>query len=265
VTGTPACALLTALACTAYLLAAAALRRRGDAWPWHRDAVFAAGCAAVGWGLSGRLPGQPFTAHVVRHLLLAMAGPLLCVLARPLTLTLRVLPPGPARRGLVAVAHSTPAGWLLWPPVAAALDIGGLWLLHRTDLFALAHHHAALAAAVDLHLITAGLLFSCTLCRLDPVRRGGDLPLRAATLLAAGTAHAVLARTLYATGPPGTAFTPSDLRLGAQVMYYGGDAVEVALALVLAAQWYAATGRRLARSPAGPPGRRRLSGSARPR
>ncbi|MGA4961919.1 hypothetical protein [Streptomyces pseudogriseolus] len=30
-------------------------------------------------------------------------------------------------------------------------------------------------------------------------------------------------------------------------MYYGGDAVEVFLALVLAVQWYAAAGRRRAR------------------
>ncbi|MCZ9339466.1 cytochrome c oxidase assembly protein, partial [Streptomyces sp. TRM76130] len=74
-----------------------------------------------------------------------MAGPLLCVLARPLTLALRVLPPGPSRRGLVRVAHSAPAGWLSWPPLAAVLDIGGLWLLHRTELFALAHHSPVLA------------------------------------------------------------------------------------------------------------------------
>ncbi|MCZ9343062.1 cytochrome c oxidase assembly protein, partial [Streptomyces sp. TRM76130] len=91
---------------------------------------------------------------------------------------------------------------------------------------------------------------SFALCRLDPVRRHRGLALRAATLLAAGAAHAVLAKSLYATGPPGTAFTPADLRLGAQVMYYGGDLVEVALALVLAVQWYAAAGRRRTRRPA---------------
>ncbi|WP_368857925.1 cytochrome c oxidase assembly protein, partial [Streptomyces sp. DH12] len=35
-----------------YAAGAARLRRRGDAWPWRRDAVFAAGCAAVVWGLA---------------------------------------------------------------------------------------------------------------------------------------------------------------------------------------------------------------------
>ncbi|MGW7099717.1 hypothetical protein [Streptomyces sp. NPDC054838] len=43
--------------------------------------------------------------------------------------------------------------------------------------------------------------------------------------------------------PPGTAFTSADLQGGAQLMYYGGDIAEIALATVLAAQWYTATGR----------------------
>ncbi|MCZ9341605.1 cytochrome c oxidase assembly protein, partial [Streptomyces sp. TRM76130] len=47
------------LACAAYLTAATALRRRGDAWPWRRDAAFAAGCVTLVWGLLGRPPGEP--------------------------------------------------------------------------------------------------------------------------------------------------------------------------------------------------------------
>ncbi|GGU32793.1 hypothetical protein GCM10010244_68890 [Streptomyces coeruleorubidus] len=52
-------------------------------------------------------------------------------------------------------------------------------------------------------------------------------------------------RSLWATGPPGTALTPADLRLASLLMYYGGDAVEIALALLLASQWYRAQGRSL--------------------
>ncbi|MGI5479979.1 hypothetical protein [Streptomyces lavendofoliae] len=46
-------------------------------------------------------------------------------------------------------------------------------------------------------------------------------------------------------------------------MYYGGDLVELALAVVLAVQWYARTGRAHARRLARPePGRRvRASGA----
>ncbi|MFE0451777.1 cytochrome c oxidase assembly protein [Streptomyces sp. NPDC058914] len=232
------------LTCAVYLLSTARLRRRGDSWPWPRDCAFAAGGAVLAWGLCGPLPGAPFSVHALRHLLVGMAAPALFVMARPLTLTLRVLPPGRVRRGLLGVAHSAIAGWLLLPPVAAVVDIGGLWTLYRTGLMAATHHDPALSGLVHLHMLAGGLLLSFAICQLDPVRRRRGPRSRALTLLATGTAHAVLARGLYAAGPPDTAFAASDLRAGAQIMYYGGDAVELVLASVLAAQWYAATGRR---------------------
>ncbi|MFI1675523.1 cytochrome c oxidase assembly protein [Streptomyces sp. NPDC020607] len=230
-----------------YVCAARRLRRRGDAWsPW-RDVSFVAGAAGVVQAAVGPLPGGPFTAHMGRHLLLGMAAPLLLVLARPLTLALRALAPGTARRGLLALAHCRPVGWLVFPPLAALLDVGGLWVLYRTRLFAGMRHEPWLHGVVHAHVLAAGLLFAFAVCRLDPVRHRWGLGVRGATLLAAGAAHAVLAKTLYATPPPGTFFTPADLHTGSQLMYYGGDLVEVALAVVVAASWYRAAGRARAR------------------
>ncbi|MGW5849114.1 cytochrome c oxidase assembly protein [Streptomyces sp. NPDC055254] len=245
VVATAAAALAVA---AAYLLAAARLRRRGDAWPWLRDVSFAAGGGALAWPALGPVPGGPFTAHMGVHLLTGMVAPLLLVLARPLTLALRSLPPGSVRRALPAVARSRPASVLVLPPVAALVDLGGLWLLYRTPLFAAAQSQPFLHALVHAHVLAGGLLFTFAVCRLDPVRpRGGGLGVRAGTLLAAGALHAVLAKGLYATAPPGTAFTTADLQAGARLMYYGGDLVELSLALVLAVQWYGATGRARAR------------------
>ncbi|MFG2754080.1 cytochrome c oxidase assembly protein [Streptomyces xanthophaeus] len=238
--------LVTAL----YLLAAARLRRRGDAWTWWRGVSFTAGGAAVVWAVVGSLPGGPFTAHMVQHLIAGMAAPLLLVLARPLTLALRALTPGATRRRLLALAHSPVARWLIFPPLAALLDVGGLWLLYRTGLFAAMRHEGWLHAVVHAHVLAAGLLFTFAVSQLDPVRRRWGLVLRGVTLLAAGAAHAVLAKSLYVAEPPGTAFTASDLRIGAQVMYYGGDLAEAALAVVVAASWYRATGRAWMRGPA---------------
>ncbi len=269
--------LLAGPAALAYLLASARLRRRGDAWPRVRDASFAAGSGAVAWAAAGGLPGGPFTAHMAQHLAVGMVAPLLLVLARPLTLALRVLPPGATRRGLLSVLHSRVVGVPAFPPVAALLDLGGLWLLYRTGLFAAASHRPWLHALLYAHVLAAGVLFTAAVCQLDPVRRRWHPVLRGATLLAAGTAHAVLAKTLYAAPPPGTAFAPADLHAGARLMYYGGDAVEAALAVVVAASWYAATGRRARTAarraeaeglpdgvltPTGVPGRSRASGSA---
>ncbi|MFF6984481.1 cytochrome c oxidase assembly protein [Streptomyces sp. NPDC008343] len=231
------------LAAVLYASAAARLRRRGDAWPRWRDASFTAGGAGLAWAAVGPLPGGPFTAHMVQHLIVGMTTPLLLVLARPLTLVLRALAPGAGRRGLLALAHSGGAGWLLFPPLAALLDVGVLWLLYRTGLFATLQHLPWVHAMVHTHVLAAGLLFTFAVCQLDPVHCRWSLAVRGTTLLAAGAAHTVLAKSIYAAEPPGTAFTAADLHTGAQVMYHGGDLVEAALAIVLASSWYAATGR----------------------
>ncbi|MER5716237.1 cytochrome c oxidase assembly protein [Streptomyces sp. NPDC002132] len=97
------------------------------------------------------------------------------------------------------------------------------------------------------HMWAAGALFAFAVCQVDPVRHRWGVAVRGAALLAAGAVHSVLARSLYATPPPGTAFTDGDLHTGARLMYYGGDLVELALAVALAAQWYTATGRAHAR------------------
>ncbi|MFI5675520.1 cytochrome c oxidase assembly protein [Streptomyces cellulosae] len=233
-----------------YLLAARRLRRRGDIWPRRRDGSFTAGCVGVAGAAAGtdRLPGGPFTGHMVQHLVVGMAAPLLLVLARPLTLALRALAPGRVRRALPAFAHSRPVGRLLFPPSAALLDVGGLWLLYRTQLFSATAHRPLLHGVVHAHMLASGLLFSFAMSQLDPVRRRWSLAVRGPTLLAAGAAHGLVARTLYALAPPGSDFTTADLHRGAQVMYYGGDVVEAALAMVLGVGWYAAGGRARARA-----------------
>ncbi|WP_327191547.1 cytochrome c oxidase assembly protein [Streptomyces xinghaiensis] len=245
--------LLTALAAWAavagYLTAAARLRRRGDRWPWRRDLSFTCGGLALAAAPAVPVPGGPFTAHMAQHVSAGMAAPLLLVLARPVTLALRALPPGPARRGLLAAVRSRPAAWLVFPPLAALLDVGGLWVLYRTGLFAASHHEPLLHGLVHLHVVAAGLLFSFAVCAPEPLRHRWSLAWRGTTLLLTGAAHAVLAKSLYAVPPPGTGFGTADLRTGSQLMYYGGDLVELALAAALAVQWYAATGR--ARSRAG--------------
>lgn len=245
-------AVVTALAllcCALYSAAAHGMRARGDAWPWRREAV----CWLGGAVLTGSVPlssaghSASFTTHMGGHLGTAMVAPLLFALARPVTLALRTLPV-PARRRFLSWVRSRPAGLLVWPPVAAALDVGGLWLLYRTPLLAATHRHAWLNTLVHVHLFAAGVLFTFGVLALDPVRHRAGHGLRAGTLLAAAAAHAVLAKSLYAAGPPGLAFTPSDLHAGAQLMYYGGDVVEVALAVVLGLRWYRERGRARAAS-----------------
>lgn len=229
-----------------YLIAAARLRRRGDVWPWPRIISFAAGGFSLFVAALVGLPGEEFTAHMGQHLIVGMAAPLLLILARPLTLALRISN-GRLRRTLVRISRSRGVGWLVFPPTTAALDIGGLWVLYQTGLFAATHDDPLLHAVTHLHVLLAGLLFTFAVCQLDPVRHRHGLTLRAGSLIAVGAAHAVLAKSLFVAAPPGIAFAATDLAGGARLMYYGGDVIEISLAVVLALQWYAASSRDLNR------------------
>lgn len=233
-------ALAWALA-AAGLLYGIGLARSARPWPWYRTAAWYAGLAAATAGL---LVEGDFRAHAAGHLLLGMVAPLLLVLAAPVTLALRALPPDRARR-LSRVLRSRPVRLLTTPAVAAVLDVGGLWLLYTTDLYALAARQPAVHLAVQVHVLLAGYLFTAALVGVDPAPHRPRPAVRAAVLVLAAAAHAVLAKHLYAAPPAGV----PDARAGALLMYYGGDAVEVALAVLLCREWLAGSGPRRSRRP----------------
>ncbi|MEU5950818.1 cytochrome c oxidase assembly protein [Streptomyces sp. NPDC047525] len=240
--------LVVALGCLGHVAAARRLRRRGDRWPHRRDAAFCAGGTVLVVSLVAPWDGwPPLTGHMATHLGIGMIAPLLLLLGRPVTLALRVLPVGPRRR-LLSCVRSRPAALLVWPPLAALLHSAGLWAVYRTPLLAAGHHRPWLHALVSAHLLASGVLFAFAVLALDPLRHRAGFALRGGALLAAAAAHGILAKSLYATGPPGTSYAASDLHLASYVMYYGGDVVGIALAVLLGHQWYAAGGRALVRA-----------------
>lgn len=208
-----AAAVAWALVAAAAVYTAAARRRP---WPPHRTACWYAGLAAI--AAASALLGGDDTAHMTGHLLLGMVAPLLLVLAAPVTLALRALPVAAARRLTRVLKRTAP---LTHPVVAGILDIGGLWLVYTTGLHA--------EPLVQLHVLAAGYLFTTSVVKVDPLPHRASPAVRAAALVAAAAAHGILAKHLWATDP--------DLRTGAMVMYYGGDAVEVALAVLLCREW----------------------------
>jgi putative membrane protein len=184
--------------------------------------------------------------HVVQHLLVGMAAPLGFALAAPITLLLRVSGVR-ARRRIVAVLHTGPVRVLGWAPVAALLAVGPLWLLYLTPMYAATLRHPLLHDAVHLHMLLAGNLLAFAVVGRDPIPGCGGFGVRVATLVCAPAAHAILAKYLYvhATALAGPDVgTVGDWRLGAQLLWYGGDAVDALLVVAFFAQWYCATGRR---------------------
>lgn len=237
----------------AYLVAAQRLRGAGVAWPRVRDGCAVAAGAGLVLAVTAPLAGGEFVVHMTRHVVVGMVSPLFVVLAVPGTLALRALR-GTGRRRLLAVLHSRPVSWLVYPPVAAFVNVVSMYVLYRTPLLAASQADPWLHGLVHVHLLLTGVLFTAAVCQLEPLRRRYSLPLRGVTVVAAAAAHGVLSKSLYATPPPGTAYDVGDVHAGAQLMYYTGDVVEIAMTIVLAATWYAAGGRSIDRA------RRRAAG-----
>ena len=197
--------------------------------------------------------------HVAAHLLLGMVAPLLLALAAPVTFLLRTLP-SPAARGLTRLLRSRVVRLGTHPLVAAVLDVGGLWLVYRTGLLPLSigggpvglasGHSAGPAGAVHLlvhlHMFLAGFLFTVAVVGVDPIPHRPRPPVRAVALVLAGAGHAVLAKSLYGQPPAGV--DVEQARQAAVLLYYGGDAVELVLAVLLCRAWFRPPERR-ARGP----------------
>lgn len=239
--------LLLTVVAIGYGTTALRLRRHGR-WPARRPLLFYGGLTLVAISVTGPLADQghrDFPAHMSGHLLLAMLAPILLALSAPMTLILRALPVSGARR-LVSLLKSRPVRALTHPATTAVLNIGGLWLLYTTRLYGLMHEHAWLGVAVHLHLLLAGYLFTASIIGIDPAPHRPSWLVRAVVLVLALGAHAVLAKFLYAHPPSGVSIREAET--GSQLMYYGGDLVDLLLIVVFCQQWFQAARPR----PTGP-------------
>jgi putative membrane protein len=229
------------LASAVYLFAAIRSSRRFRPWPrsralcWLTGQLIAAFSAV--YSLSDGRFGH-FAAHTVVHLLIGMLAPLMMALASPATLALRTLNVKQARR-LALLLKSIPLRLAVHPVVTAALNIGGMAALYTTGLYESMCHSLLLHIVVHFHFLAAGYLFAASIVYRDPIAHRHSFAYRAAVLMLAVAAHSIAAKYVYVHPPAGVA--AQDGRLGGILMYYGGDAVEIALMVLLCSERFKAS------------------------
>ncbi|GAA1126605.1 cytochrome c oxidase assembly protein [Arthrobacter flavus] len=228
------------LAAAAYIGATITEKRRGRReWPTYRLIFGILGFSAIAATLVGPLAEQShtsFTAHMAAHLLVGMLAPLLIVLSAPITLALRTLHVVPARR-ITTMLNSGPARFLTHPIPAAVFNLGSLWALYATSLSEVMQSNPLLHYLLLVHFFIVGYLFTVSLVNVDPTPHRASFRLRLGVLLVAIAGHSILAKHIYIHPPAGT--TVVDAQTGGMLMFYGGDFIELALAAVIFAQWYA--------------------------
>ena len=235
-------------ASAAYALGVTRLIRRGDRWPGSRSAAALIGVvfatAAVMPPLTTRMD---FVVHVSRHVLLAMVVPLALALSAPVTLALRTLPRR-ERRMLLRVTHARGVRIVMSAPVVLGLDVGGMYAYYLSPLFAASQAHSWLHLAVDVHMFLAGYVLSAYLVGRDPIGHRPSTRTALIVLVVAAGSHDLMAKLMYARLLPAGGGSPGRIRAGAQLMFYAGDAVDIALACTIMLSWYVRTGRQLART-----------------
>jgi putative membrane protein len=200
---------------------------------------------------------------MAQHLLIGMFAPIAMMMASPVTLLLRTVSTG-SGRAIASFFRSRPAHMLCHPVTALILNIGGMYLLYLTPLYAQSLEVPLLHGLVNIHFFAAGYLFAWSIAGPDPAPGRPGLATRVASLVAAIGLHAFLAKTMYAhLLPHGDHIEIQEIREAAILMYYGGDAAELLLSVALFANWYLQRRRRRRRLhaawPPAPIGSARLS------
>ncbi len=224
-----------------YALAVRGARRRHPArgWPLARSLSFGAGLALVAVALLPPLAPfahEDFRGHMAQHLLLGMYAPLALVLAAPVTLLLCALPPDHGRR-LTAVLRSRPARLLGHPVTALLLTTGGLVPLYFTPVYDATMGHPGWHWLTHAHFLLSGWLFAYAIAGPDPAPARPGVPARLLVLGVAIAAHAAIAQLMYGGFWVEVHVPITEVRGGAEIMYYGGDLAELLLAAALVTTW----------------------------
>lgn len=248
---------VSVVAVALYLSGVRRLRARGDSWPLSRTIGWVLGWAILIWATCGA-PGVYgrvlFSVHMLLHMTVSMAAPILMVLAAPATLALRTLTPradrtlGP-RELLLAVLHSRFLAAIGNPIVAAVIFFGSLVAFYFSPLFELALRTHTGHVLMTTHFLLAGYLFAWVLVGIDPGPRRWPPSLRLVILFATISFHAffgvalttgttVLAPAFYqALHLPWAVDLLADQRNGGAVAWGVGELPTLILAMLVTLAW----------------------------
>lgn len=238
-----------------YLAGYARLRKRGDHWPIYRPILWVLGMAVLFYLTSGGVAVYEqylFSAHMLGHMGLTMAVPILLVPAAPVTLALRAIDTRTdgsrgSREWILIAVHSRYGRFITNPVVAAIVFAGSLWVFYYTPILRWAMVDHLGHEFMIVHFLISGYLFVQSLIGIDPVPYRFPYPMRLVVLLATMTVHAffgvslmsgqgLLAADWFGAMGWGTDALV-DQQVGGGVAWSIGEIPILALALTIAVQW----------------------------
>lgn len=240
-----------------YLAGVWRLTRRGDHWPLYRTVLWVAGLLLLFWVTCGPVNAYQdylFSIHMMGHMLLTMAIPLLLVAGAPVTLAVRAIRKRDdgtrgGREWMLWAVHSPVARVVTNPFVAAGLFVGSLWVFYFTDLFRWSLYDHLGHEWMTAHFLVTGYLFVLTLIGIDPVEYRLPYPGRLVLLIAVMAIHAFFGIAIMSQsglmiaewfGAMGRTWGPTPLEdqyIGGGVAWSIGELPTLILAITVAIQW----------------------------
>ena len=187
-----------------YLAGVVRLAKRGDRWSYSKTIFWLSAMLLLWFTTNSGLyvyGTYLFSVHMVAHMILSMAIPLLMVLATPVTLAARAIharhdASRGAREWILSTIHSRYLAVIGHPLVAAPVFALSLIVFYYTPLFEWALSDHLGHQWMTLHFLITGYLFALALLDGDPHPNRPPYPLRLVIVLATMAFHAFFGLSL---------------------------------------------------------------------
>jgi putative copper resistance protein D len=256
-------ALIALWAIGAYLVAVRRLKARGDSWPIARTISWVAGMLLLIFVTSGSLNVYQeylFSVHMIAHMFLTMAIPVLLVPGAPVTLLTRAVQKRAdssrgVREWVLWAVHTKYAEFVSHPLVAAANFAASLVVFYFTPLFEWATREHIGHQWMIVHFLITGYLFVQSLIGIDPGPSRLGYPFRIVTLIGVMAFHAFFGLALMggtglllpdwfgAMGRTWGLPPLEDQQSGGAIAWGIGEIPTIILTIIVSVQWFRSDNR----------------------
>ena len=234
-----------------YLLGVRTLKLRNRAWPKSRTVAFTGGSAliffATGSGFAS-YDSSVFFMHVIQHLILMNAAPILLALSAPVTLLLQASP-RKVQTAVLRILHSRYVSILTFPIVAWLMNWITMYAYFLTPIYSFSIRHPLFHDYTHLDFLVAGYIFWSALVSIDPLAHKMSFGAKIAYLLSGVPFGAFLgiALTQMSTSIDPTVHSLVDTHTGGSVLWAFGEIFTLAALAAIFVQWSRADEREARR------------------
>ncbi|MFY9304013.1 MAG: cytochrome c oxidase assembly protein [Rhodoluna sp.] len=247
----------------AYLLGVRKLKARGDSWHIARTISWVAGMLLLIFTTSGSLNVYQeylFSIHMIAHMTLTMAIPVLLVPGAPVTLLMRAVQKRAdssrgVREWVLWAVHTKYGEFISHPLVAAVNFAASLLVFYFTPLFEWATRGHIGHMWMIFHFLITGYLFVQSLIGIDPGPNRVAYPIRLVMLIGVMAFHAFFGLALMGGsglllpdwfGAMGRTWglTPlEDQQNGGAIAWGIGEIPTIILTIIVSVQWFKSDNR----------------------